>query len=159
MADADKATLEKLKKLHDALRENQAHSYELLEEIGRVLGGEPGIGALLKDAERLFDQAWQTRYPGVYVWRYAADRANMKKLIKALGVVEIGARAKVYIRNSDPYYLKRRHCFEVFVASINQHGIIYADALELTKPSDCKHAPRCKTEADCTRRGAADLRA
>jgi hypothetical protein len=159
MADADKATIEKLKKLYEALRENEAKSYELLEEIGRVLGGEPGIGALLKEAEAAFAAAWSTRYPGRYIWRYTQDRPNIKRLLKALGLEEFSARAKHYIADPDPYYLKARHSFALFVASINSHAVIGADALELTPASDCKHTPRCQSQAVCTRRSAADLRA
>jgi len=158
MADADKATLEKVKKLYEALRENQAKGYELLEEIGRVLGGEPGIGALLKEAERAFETGWRSRYPGGYIWRYTSDRPQMKRLLKVLTVEEIAARSVRFITNDDPFFVKGRHSFGMFVATINQHTAA-ADFNQVLPPTDCKHRPHCKTEADCTRRGAADLRA
>ena len=162
MADPDKKTLEKLKRLYEALRELQAKTYELTEEFGRLLNGEAGIGAVLRELEEALSAIWEARHKTPYVWQYQRDRPNLKRLLKLLGGPEpIKARWLNYVRDDDAYLVKARHPFALFVANVNR----YADAgapteLELDAlPADCAHRPPCATDQEHTRRRSAEMRA
>ena len=93
------------------------------QELDDLLGGKAGTADLLKRLEAHFDQVWCVRYAtgqhGRYVWAYAKDRPQMKRLIKTLGVEEIERRMIAYLKNDDSFYVKARHPFGLFVASIN----------------------------------------
>lgn len=117
-------TADKVRKLLEVARERHAELGVLLTEIGTLMGGGVGIGVLLKRAEEAFETAWNARYGngGRYVWQYAKDRPNMKRLILALGVDELEARFGRYARNDDPFFTRARHSFGAFVASVNQHA-------------------------------------
>src|SRR3990167_4495359 len=90
----DKALRAKLQKLVVELRETQAKTYALVEEIDALLGGAAGIGAQLKAAYLAFDAVWGGRYApgqtGRYVWAYTKDAPQMKRLIKGIGPDELG---------------------------------------------------------------------
>ena len=138
----DKALRAKLQKLVVELRETQAKTYALVEEIDALLGGAAGIGAQLKDAYRQFDAVWGVRYAqgqdGHYVWAYTKDAPQMKRLIKGLGLDEVRTRMARYLTSDDPFYLKARHPFALFVASINSHASAARENIE----SDAEHTRR-----------------
>lgn len=151
MADADKKTLERLGRLFVALRENQAKEYELLEEMQALLNGHAGVGDTLKQLYAAFDVAWCARYsPGEqnrYVWVYARDTPGLKRLLKSLPVEEIERRMLAYLRNDDPYYVRARHPFPVFLASINSHTA--PAARPRPAPWSCEHTPKCPHRTAC----------
>jgi hypothetical protein len=162
MADAEKKTLEKLKRLYDTLRELQAKSSDVTEEIGRLLNGEAGIGDGLKGLEQALSATWAARHKTPYIWQYVKDRPNLKRLWKLLGgPAPITARWLNYVRDDDPYLVKARHPFALFVANVNR----YADSgesseLELVEaPADCRHTPPCHSDQEHTRKRSAELRA
>lgn len=166
MADVDaqlgKTDRKKLTALYQALRETQAKEFEITEEIGRVLAGDPGIGDKLKDVEAHFATLWRERYKGAYVWAYVKDRPQMKRLIRELGSVdELKARIASYFVNGDPFYAQARHSFALFVSTVNKHaGLSFAELeLDVDAPADCRHSPRCKTDQEHTRKRSAELRA
>lgn len=132
------ATMAILGKLVTELRETQAKSYALLEEIDRVLGGGAGIGELLKRFREAFDLAWCARYaPGQqnrYVWSHMRDTSNMKRLLRTLALEDIERRIVNYMKNDEPFYVNARHNFSVFFASINSHAG-QAERPEWTCPS------------------------
>lgn len=151
MAD-DKATIRKVQKLIERQREIEAQLFAITEEIHKLVNGEPGIGEVLSRLEDIYDRLWCERYaPGQnnrYVWSYAKDRPQMKRLIRNIGVDEITARCQNYFANDEPFYVRSRHSFTVFVASINCH----AGAVEAsTRPADCTHTPACASDAAHTR--------
>ena len=121
MADTDKATLKKIGVLIDTLRDLQAKTYDVTEEIQRLLAGDAGIGAKLKQVEQAWQLAWSSRYHADYVPNYTQDRAHIKRLLKTFTVAELQDRMIVYIKSQDPFYVSRRHPFAVFVASVNTH--------------------------------------
>lgn len=147
-----------LKSLTAKLREVQAQEYELTEEIQRILGGEPGLSSKLKQLESHFDRLWCERYAkgqhGRYVWAYVRDRPQLKRMLKSLEVEDIEQRMVNYLRNEDAYYLRSRHSFGIFVATINSH----ADPAE--RPASCQggHTPACGSRSECTRRTLNDGR-
>lgn len=159
MAD-DKLT--KLRKLYQALRENQARSYELLEEFGRVLDGDPGVAEHMKHLERRWNALWEARYRVPYMWVYAKDRAQWKRLLAGgLTVADLEARVVAYIKSNDPFYVTRRHPFGIFVSVVNTLAAAAPEELELSAPapSDCSHEPRCKSDQEHTRRRSLEVRA
>lgn len=167
MAEAgnlDKATKAKLLKLTEALRVRQTECVDLADEITRLLHGEAGIGEKLKAVEVAFALAWSERYapgnPNAYQWQYAQDRSQLKRLLKSLAVEELTRRLHEYIRDSDPFYLKARHPFRLFVSGINRYAPASTSDLELeAPPADCRHTPKCSTDEHCTRKRSAEMRA
>lgn len=168
MADADKQVLTKIAKLMAVLREHQTACHEIADEIEKLLSGEPGVGALLKRLQHHFENLWALRYAPVqsgpgsasgYVWTYAKDVPHLKRLLKTLDVDEIEMRMQNYLWNDDSFYVKARHNFGVFVASINSHAG-KAQPLERSTELEaayCRHNPHCRSDQDCTRRRAREI--
>lgn len=161
MADAEKAIIAKAVRLLEALRENQAKTYAITEELIEVLAGRVGIGDKLKQLEKTFSALWEARYGSPYVWQYVKDRPQLKRLLTKLELAGIERRMANYIRDDDQFLVKARHGFGLFVSQVNR----YADAggetdlqLEVEAPLDCKHTPRCGTDQEHTRRRMSDLR-
>lgn len=122
MADEAKATLGKLTKLHEKWFELAEQMAAINDEIKNLLAGGPGIGEILKRLQRHYSECWAVRYRGDYLFEFKKDVPNLKRLIKNLGVEEVELRMLRYLRNEDPYFMKGRHSFGLFVATINQHA-------------------------------------
>jgi len=157
----EQARLEKLGKLCELLRAKQAECFELAEEMARVAGGQAAIGDTLTTLRTFYDTVWCQRYtPGKdkqYIWQWAKDTALMKKLLKTLAVEEIERRMANYLKADDPFFLKNRHTFGIFVASINQFAEFSKELHEeLPPPVGCKHLPPCCSDQEHTRRRAQD---
>ena len=123
----DEAVLRaRLAKLVEAERELIEQLHDINEEKRRLLNGEPGIADKLRRLEIHFDAMWCARYTpgevGCYVWSFAKDRAQLKRVIKILSVEEIEMRMTNYVKNDEPFYARARHPFQMFVASINSHA-------------------------------------
>lgn len=161
MADVEKATLKKIGTLVEAFREQQARGYEILEEMQRLLAGEPGIAAKMKQVEGVFERAWEARYPGRYVWNYKHSRPAIKRLLAKLTIPEIECRIANYIRCGDPFYVQRRHEFALFESQNNRFASAGQELpeLEFDAPADCKHQPRCTSDQEHTRRKSGEMRA
>lgn len=159
------AAVAKLVKVLGVGRELHGKLGEILDELDALLGGKPGIAAALKEFEGIYDALWCERYAkgehGRYVWRYVQDRPHTKRLLKTLGLEELSRRADVYLRSNDPFYLKARHPFGLFVSSINSHAAPSSTPdLELSAPpADCRHVPLCASDQEHTRRRSAEMRA
>ena len=123
---AEDRRLDVLAKLIAKLGELRAQETEILEEVDRLLKGHAGIGELLKRLYAHFDRVWSVRYSSgqtkYYVWSYAKDASQMKRLIKMLGVEEIERRMIAYLKNDDPFFVRARHSFGLFVSTINSHA-------------------------------------
>lgn len=139
----------KLIALVEALGELKTKETAILEEISTLLGGGVGIGAQMKAGYAAFAEQWAVRYPGPpYLWIWKKDGPQMKRLVLALGVDELNARAWRYISNPDPWLIKNRHPFGVFVSQVNQY------AAETKRPM----AAAGDDEADKTQRRLRELR-
>lgn len=156
----------KINKLLALQRELLEKLQAVTEELIEVAGGGAGTAAHLKQLEGSFDRAWCERYApgqtGRYVWSYTRDRPQMKRLLKSLGLEELGRRMWSYVRNEDPYFVRSRHSFGSFVATINQHaGEAAAPAdLELdARPVGCSHVPPCTSDQQHTKARAREMRA
>lgn len=158
----EKQQIAKLTKLIVAIREEHGKVAALLEEVDAILEGKAGIAEKLKIAEQDFDRAWCSRYSpnkgGAYVWRYAMDRPNMKRLLKAIEVADLAQRAIAYVNDSDPYLTRARHPFGLFVTRVNQYARQAAEDFNLAPVSDCRHDPPCSSDQEHTRRKQAELR-
>lgn len=164
MADLPAKTVETIKKLLDVMVEEHGKTGELIEEIQRLLSGQPGIGATLKRLETAFDLAWGARYAkgvaGKYVWRYVQDRPHLKRLIKSVGVEELEARFLRYLQSDEDFFTRSRHPFSLFVSSVNQwaSAASAAPGFDLEPVPDCRHTPRCTSDAQHTKRKNAEMR-
>jgi hypothetical protein len=155
-ADAGEALKRTLGTLVAKQLELLAQLHEIGREMDAIIGGKAGIAAELKQLEAAFETAWCARYaPGehkAYVWTYTKDRPNMKRLLSRLELAEVVDRVGRYLENEDPYYVRARHAFAVFVASINSHAAPAGQARhEAARESyerlrtECQHSPRCAT--------------
>jgi hypothetical protein len=170
MAKGEEVNRAKLVKMLEVARDLHEKMAAVLEECDELLGGGAGLAAQIKAFERAFDEAWGRRYAagqhGRYVWRYAADVPNIKRLLKQFkpnGLEELTKRANRYLSTEDDFLKRNRHPFGLFVSGVNSYadeGQAVEDLeLDPAAPSDCKHTPRCRTEVEHTKRRSADLRA
>ena len=155
-AEVDRKVLARLVEAARVLAEQQA---AILRELDALAAGRPGIGHQIRAVQAGFDAVWCVRYaPGAekcYVWSHTKDGASIKRLLRTLTVDEVLARAARYLANDDAFYVRARHGFAVFVATINAH----------TTPSPrreisavgCHHEPACLSDADHTSRQMAEL--
>jgi len=161
MADLPAASVAKVAKLLELAREYAGKLEELHAEIDALLGGAAGIGVAMKALEHTFDGAWGVRYAGGqtgrYVWRPTTDKPHVKRLIKLLGLAEVQRRVWVYLRNEDPFYVRARHPWLVFVGSINSHAEA-GGASEVVPVTGCKHDPACKSDQQHTKKKLKELR-
>lgn len=161
MADAEKKTLDKLRKLHTALRDLQVKADDITDEIGKLLNGEVGIGDKLKGLERDLSEIWAARYGSAYIWQYVRDRPAMKRLLKTLHEDQILGRWATYLKANDDFYVKARHGFGLFASQVNRFAPLEGEGVELElveAPADCKHFPRCLSDQDHTRRRSQEIR-
>jgi hypothetical protein len=158
MADTDKALIAQLTKLIALQKDYLEKLNALSEEIDTLLGGGAGTAANLKILEKAFDEQWCLRYApgrrGCYVWQFSRDVPHLKRLLRKLPIPEITARMMRYIGNDDPFYVKARHPFGLFVSSINSHAgeALAPESFDLEPPADCKHSPVCKSDQEHTRK-------
>src|SRR5437667_12718057 len=108
MANPNAPDIEKLKGTLAAIHERHTQIAALLEEVETVLGGGLAMSELLKWGERTFSELHGARYPGKYVWQYAKDRPQLKRLILALGTEELGQRMQRYLHNDDECFRQGR---------------------------------------------------
>jgi len=157
VADADKLTLRKLTALVEKLREVQAQTCDIAEEMQRLLSGDPGIGARMKQVELAWQTAWGSRYHAEYVFNYTVDRAHLKRLLKTFTPADLQIRILNYIKSEDQFCVSRRHPFALFVATVNQHAPV--TEFDLAPSVDCRHTPRCRTDEEHTVKRGAEMRA
>jgi hypothetical protein len=158
----DKAKLVKIAKLIEAQRELVDRLDAITVEIDELLGGGVGIGQKLRRLETTYGAAWSARYGPAqqYMWNYAKDRRHLKGLLRRLDLDDIEMRMQRYLQSDDPFYIRARHSFPMFVASINAHVGEPAQGAGdgLWPVVDCKHAPRCTNEVEHTRKRREELR-
>ncbi len=142
---------EQLRKLLGLLQDERttfrAKEDAILHEIDALLGGQPGIGAILKHAEEHFSALWSTRYPpGPYVFAYLKERPTLKQRIRQLGIEEVEGRMVDYLqRHTDEFLVKARHPFGLFLSTINRYDALASPAARW----ECSHTPRCPHYMAC----------
>lgn len=157
------AKLAKLTKLA-VVRQDLLEKLALLsEEEDAILSGKATIGDKMRQVTQAFEGLWCARYaPGqtkLYAWGQAKDFGPMKTLIQKLGAEEVCARAERYLRSDDPFYVRLRHTWGGFVASINSWAGERGGLAEDTPaPTGCKHTPPCASDQIHTSKRARELR-
>ena len=139
----------KIEKLLTALDELDEKRDSLKAEIRALVSGDEGIGAKMKAVRDAWSLFWQDRYHTPYVWQFAKDNAQIKRLLKSMDVDELRERFVVYLGSSDPFFVKGRHSFGMFVATVNQHT---PRREVVARPAGCAHEPPCKSDAAHTSR-------
>jgi hypothetical protein len=139
-------------KLYEKLRELQAQTFAVTEELGRRLSGGERFDTIYKRLCAAFDLAWCSRYaPGQtkqYQFKHTVARGQMRRFYNAYGEAELIDRFGVYVRNAEQFFVQARHSWGAFVASVNQH----VPARQLERPIwSCHHDPPCGSELLCTR--------
>lgn len=144
-----------LAKILPVMRELHEKQGAMIEEFEAIVGGGPTIGEKLKHLETYYSELWAWRYGEPYVWptaEYAKSRGQWKTLIKKLGTVEaLKRRVANYMRNSEDFFVSKKHPFGLFVATINQH-VDARDVRLAQRPDGCKHEPPCADQFEHTRR-------
>jgi hypothetical protein len=139
----------KVTKLASDLRTVQAKTYEILEELHAVLGEGPEGGNHAKDLLSVFGRLWAERYGGEkYVFTWAKDGAQAKRLLRALPLDELEARIRRYLASTDPFVASRRHPWAIFCATVNSYA---AAPARVERILGCIHELPCLSEAACTK--------
>lgn len=156
---SDRAKLEVLAK---ALRVTHAKLGEQLDTFEALLAGE---STPAQDAKMLvgdFVAAWHAKYRGEhYVVDWVKDLASMKFLLKSgLTTEEVQGRLGRYLQTQDLYVSQARHPIGLFKANINKFGTTPAhdDGFLRAAVVDCRHAPRCQSDQQHTKRRQDELR-
>lgn len=151
MASDPRATILRLLDLKHELHEKQL---AIDAEIRALITGEDGIGVKLKRLGRHYSETWETRYGTPYVFAFAKDTPQWKRLLRSMSVEELEARVVSFIRSDDKFYLQTRHAFGVFVKSINSLAGLPARGATVV---GCGHEPACADGAACTARKYQEL--
>lgn len=133
-----------------ALEENQRQR-DVLEELSKLLAGGPGIGDVLRDLYNYWNDLWP--HEGDYVFNFAKDAPNMKRLVKMLTVEELKQRMLIYLKCRDEFYHAKKHPFPMFVATVNNWAGNRAGDDSFNVPVvGCLHSPPCRSDQDHTRK-------
>lgn len=145
VARVDRATL-LLGQLHD----------ELIA-IKRIAEGSNPTGEIFQH----FADLWERRYRAKYTFNGAVDGNHIKRLLKVFDVPTLKARLTRYFADDEPFVLKNRHAFNVFIGRINSYATPGSTSSAGDAPAPvvgCTHTPPCGTDAEHTRRRMGDLR-
>lgn len=165
MDGVSKATVDRALKLLEVAREHMEKAELARLEAAELLGGGTGTAATMRLFVKVFDRLWCQRYAhgqtGRYIWRWAVDTPNIKRLLRTLGLPELEVRAARYLQTSDPFLDRQRHPFGLFVSGINSYaGAADAPAgafeLDGAPVPDCKHTPPCQSDQEHTQRKRAE---
>lgn len=109
-----------VEKLRETIEKRRDEEDQILAELSAVLGGAEGIGVKLQRLRKGFSECWQSRYnAGPYQWNFATDNAHLKRFLKTHSEADILLRMLAYVRSDDPFYVKTRHPFGIFVKGFN----------------------------------------
>lgn len=154
-----KRRLERAGTLLEALRELQAKTYQLTEELQSLVRGEAITGDHLRLLEGIWSDEYERRYGSKYMFDFKKDRLHWKRLLKAVGPDELVRRVTAYFHEADDYTRRAKHPFGLFVARFNS----LAEA-RTTLPMSaapviaCHHEPPCTSDAEHTRRRSEDVK-
>jgi hypothetical protein len=131
---------------------------EQLDALEAMLSEEATPGQQAKHLLDYFATAWHGKYRQRYVvTNGAAAIAALKKLLKDLTIVEVEKAMTAFLASNDPFYVKARHPLSMFVPAVNKFTVAAPaadrDMFEMAPP-DCRHAPKCKTDLECSRRAS-----
>lgn len=151
--------VERLSKLVEAGVELVAKMHDVLVEMQKIAGGQVATGDTLKALEGEFSHAWQKWYGSPYVWNFAKDRAQWKRLLKMATPDDIGRRVQGYFADADAFLRKAKHPFGLFVSRFNHYADPVRSEFHLDAPTGCIHTPPCTSDQEHTKRRTHDMRA
>lgn len=137
-------------RLLDARAELAGKLAAIDHEIDTIIRGGDGVAVKLKRLESHWSALWEERYHGPYVWTFKSDRPHLKRWLTSLSVDEIEARMSVYLCQSDPFYVKLRHPFSLFVKVFNS-------CVPAREARRCDHEPPCRSDAEHTQRSLSEV--
>lgn len=142
-----------MQKIIALLKTRHEEDGALIDELERLAGGGRGIGEILKELYAYWNELWSIEHGGSYVFVFAQDAPQMKRLYRELGLEELQARIYNYIKDRDEWLVKNKHPFKVFVAQSNRHAsgraVVDGNALP---PVGCKHKPPCRSDQEHTQK-------
>lgn len=155
----DSKRLEKLAKLIPVMREEWEKLGALLDEFDALTGGKATIAEKLKEIETRWIDLWSAEHREPFVFTdYAKSRGQIKTLFrKGLSVAQIVSRMTVYVTGDNDYYRRRKHPWDLFIATINEHVRAGGDRELAEAPTGCRHDPPCADQFAHTRKRQAEL--
>lgn len=143
----------------DAAMNFNAKMHDELLAIKRALEGSNPTGEIFQH----FSESWERRYRAKYVFNGAVDGNHIKRLLKVFDVPTLKARISRYIADDDTFPVKNKHAFNVFIGRVNSYATpASTDAvgfdLDATPVIGCMHMPKCRTDAEHTRKKMGELR-
>jgi hypothetical protein len=149
--DPDKKLAKKIEPMISHLEQLLAKSHDLLRDIKLAVAGENPVAVL----RSYYGAAWKGKYGRDYVWNWAADSGQLKRLLKSMTVEEIQTRMVVYLSDDDLFYNKNQHPFGLFSSRVN--AFTPSVTVRAFSASGCHHQPLCKTDVEHTRRHREEL--
>jgi len=148
-----------LAKLVPVMRDEWEKLGAMLDEFDALTGGKATIAEKLKEVETRWIDLWSAEHGEPYVFTdYAKSRGQIKTLLrKGLSAAQIVSRLTVYITGPNEYYRTRKHPWDVFIATINEHVRAGGDGELAERPTGCKHEPSCANQVEHTKRRQAEL--
>lgn len=136
---------------------------EMVEAYEAQQSGDATPGQQAKELVTRFTVLWTNRYQQAYVPTWGKDIASMKRLLGKLAPAAIEQRMAQYLKSGETFYVQARHPLNLFVLNVNKFTgqapkAQQADDDLFSGPSDCRHAPLCRTDEEHTRRKSAELR-
>lgn len=107
--------------LVEKLRELDEKRDAILSELAMIAAGGESIGDKLRRVRLHFLAEWKTRYQSNYVWHFTNGDAAVKRLIvkEKIDPGVVMERITRFVQSDDPFYIQRRHPFELFVRDVN----------------------------------------
>lgn len=155
----EKKRLDTLAKLIPVMRDEWIKLGALLDEFDALTGGKATVAEKLKEVETKWIELWQGEHGEPYVFTdYAKSRGQIKTLFrKGLSAAQIVSRAAVYITGDNPYYKTRKHPWDLFISTINEHVRPGGDRELAERPTGCRHEPPCSDQFEHTKKRQAEL--
>lgn len=158
-------TEKQIEKLIDDIKRSHAVTFDLIVKLERAVRGENPVG----DVMAFFNELWMNRYtlgivPAVhYEFNRRSDPAQIKRLVALSGTtLEVKGRITRYFADRDPFLVKNRHPFNLFVSRWNTYAPsgrhVAQEWVDPTTPVDCRHEPPCRDDAEHTRRRNQEMR-
>ena len=153
--------LERAGKLIETLREAQARTFEILEELQLVVSGERTVAQRARWLMDTFGALWTERYKSKYHWSGAKDAVSARKLAQEYpSDADLAGRVERYLADRQAFYAKESHPFSLFAMHVNRFAVA-PDVLELegaSAPVGCLHSPACANDSAHTTRIMRELR-
>lgn len=146
--------LDTLAKLVPIMREEWAKLGAMIDEFDALTGGKATIAEKLKEVETRWIDLWSAEHGEPYVFTdFAKSRGQIKTLLrKGLSAAQIVSRLTVYITGPNEYYRTRKHPWDLFIATINEHVRAGGDGDLAERPTGCRHDPPCSDQFEHTKR-------